>query len=128
MYSEILHHVGWQQFINRHRITCRTSALSQLKFRGNLITRNLCCNKCPTSGRCRSYHLVEGKCKAVKFSLEEPMKSLRRVQVQLYSVFNSALEWGGCLTAGPGRSTPGKEPKTHFIGGWVGPRAVLDGC
>ena len=23
---------------------------------------------------------------------------------------------------------PGKRPGTHFIGGWVGPRAGLDGC
>jgi hypothetical protein len=23
---------------------------------------------------------------------------------------------------------PGKRPDTHFIGGWVGPRASLDGC
>jgi hypothetical protein len=22
----------------------------------------------------------------------------------------------------------GKRPSTHFIGGWVGPRAGLDGC
>jgi hypothetical protein len=27
----------------------------------------------------------------------------------------------------PGRSTPGKElPGTHWIGGWIGPRAGLD--
>jgi hypothetical protein len=23
---------------------------------------------------------------------------------------------------------PGKKPSTHFIGGWVVPRAVMDGC
>jgi hypothetical protein len=23
---------------------------------------------------------------------------------------------------------PGKRPVTHFTGGWVGPRAGLDGC
>ena len=23
---------------------------------------------------------------------------------------------------------PGKRPGTHFTGGWVGPRAGLDGC
>jgi hypothetical protein len=28
----------------------------------------------------------------------------------------------------PAALPPGKRPGTHFIGGWVGPRAVLDGC
>jgi len=27
----------------------------------------------------------------------------------------------------PAASTPGKDPGTHFTGGWVGPRAGLDG-
>ena len=27
-----------------------------------------------------------------------------------------------------GRFTPEKRPGTHYIGGWVGPRAGLDGC
>jgi len=28
----------------------------------------------------------------------------------------------------PAALPPGKRPGTHCIGGWVGPRAVLDGC
>ena len=41
----------------------------------------------------------------------------------------SALDAGGCSTPRPGRFTPPRErPGTHFIGGWVGPRAGLDGC
>jgi hypothetical protein len=28
----------------------------------------------------------------------------------------------------PAALSPGKSPGTHFIGGWVGPRAGLDGC
>jgi len=28
----------------------------------------------------------------------------------------------------PAALFPGKRPGTHFIGGWVGPRAGLDGC
>jgi hypothetical protein len=28
----------------------------------------------------------------------------------------------------PAALPPGKRPDTHFIGGWVGPRAGLDGC
>jgi hypothetical protein len=28
----------------------------------------------------------------------------------------------------PDALLPGNRPGTHFIGGWVGPRAGLDGC
>jgi hypothetical protein len=34
---------------------------------------------------------------------------------------------GGQLLT-PTALPPGKRPGTHFIGGWVGPRAGLDGC
>jgi hypothetical protein len=34
---------------------------------------------------------------------------------------------GGQLHA-PAALPPGKRPGTHYIGGWVGPRADLDGC
>ena len=34
----------------------------------------------------------------------------------------------GWLTPRPGRFTPGRRPGTHCTGGWVGPRAGLDGC
>jgi hypothetical protein len=39
----------------------------------------------------------------------------------------SALDWGEWSASGPGRFTPRETtPGTHWIGGWVGPRAVLD--
>jgi hypothetical protein len=39
----------------------------------------------------------------------------------------SALDGGECSTSGSGRLTPRERaPGTHLIGGWVGPRAVLD--
>jgi len=34
----------------------------------------------------------------------------------------SALGVGGWTASRPGRFTPGKDPGTHFIRGWVGPR------
>jgi hypothetical protein len=40
----------------------------------------------------------------------------------------SVLEIGGWSMANPGCLIPGKRPDTHCIGGWVGPRAGLDGC
>jgi hypothetical protein len=39
----------------------------------------------------------------------------------------SALEGGGWLTPRPGRFNPGKDNRCHFTGGWVGPRAGVDG-
>ena len=36
---------------------------------------------------------------------------------------------GWVVNGTPGRLTPGKKkPGTYCIGGWVGPRAGLDGC
>ena len=40
----------------------------------------------------------------------------------------SALDEGGCPTPLPGGFTPREKPGTHCMGGWVGPRAGLDGC
>ena len=39
----------------------------------------------------------------------------------------SVLDGVGWSTPRPGRFTPGRRPGTHFIGGWVGPRAGLGG-
>jgi hypothetical protein len=40
---------------------------------------------------------------------------------------NSALDGGEWSASRPGRFTPRERaPGTHWIGGWVGPRAVLD--
>jgi hypothetical protein len=39
----------------------------------------------------------------------------------------SVLDGGEWSVSRPGRFTPGERaPDTHWIGGWVGPRAVLD--
>jgi hypothetical protein len=35
--------------------------------------------------------------------------------------------WVGGICHTPAALPPGKRPGTHFIGGWVGPRAGLDG-
>ncbi|KDR20851.1 hypothetical protein L798_04655 [Zootermopsis nevadensis] len=44
-----------------------------------------------------------------------------------YSVLTSAPDGGKWSASYPGRALPpGKEPGTHWIGGWVGPRAGLD--
>jgi hypothetical protein len=42
-------------------------------------------------------------------------------------ILTTALDGGEWSASRPGRFTPREEdPVTHWIGGWVGPRAVLD--
>jgi hypothetical protein len=65
--------------------------------------------------------------KKVKLSLcltkHHVMKTYWGVKVFL----TSALGGGEWSTSHPGRFTPRERaPGTHWIGGWVGPRAVLD--
>ena len=40
----------------------------------------------------------------------------------------SALDRGWVVNATPGSLYPQERPGTHCIGGWLGPRAGLDGC
>ena len=40
----------------------------------------------------------------------------------------SALDGGRWSTPRPGRFTPRERPGIHCTGGWVGPKAGLDGC
>ena len=49
------------------------------------------------------------------------------VDVWLYSSMTTALEEGEWSAARPGPLYPRERPGTHFTGGWVGPRAGLDG-
>ena len=43
-------------------------------------------------------------------------------------ILTSALDWGEWSTPPPGGSAPRERPGIHCTGGWVGPRAGLDGC
>jgi hypothetical protein len=55
------------------------------------------------------------------------MKAHWGVEVQLTHSLTSALDGGEWSASRPGRFTPRERaPDTHWIGGWVGPRAVLD--
>jgi hypothetical protein len=55
------------------------------------------------------------------------MKTYWGVEVWLYTFLTSALDGGEWSASQPGRFTPNERaPGTHCIGGWVGPRAVLD--
>jgi hypothetical protein len=55
------------------------------------------------------------------------MKAYWGVEVQLQAFFNLALDGGELSASRPGRFTPRERaPGTHWIGGWAGPRAVLE--
>ena len=49
------------------------------------------------------------------------------VEVWLYSFLTTALEGGAWSAARFGRTLPRERSSTHFTGGWVDPRAHLDG-
>jgi hypothetical protein len=70
--------------------------------------------------------------KMSKKVLSSPYNSLWRsragVEVQLYSFLTSALGGSEWSVPRPRRSTLRGRPSTHFIGGWVGPRAGLNRC
>jgi hypothetical protein len=55
------------------------------------------------------------------------MKTYGGVDVYTDAFLTSALVQGEWSASRPGRFTPGERaPGTHWIGGWVGPRASLD--
>jgi hypothetical protein len=55
------------------------------------------------------------------------MKACGGLDVWIHIFLISALVGGEWSASRPGHFTPGeKAPGTHYIGGWVGPRAGLD--
>jgi hypothetical protein len=55
------------------------------------------------------------------------MKTYGGVDVKTHVLLTSALVGGERSASRPGRFTPGERaPCTHWIGGWVDPRADLD--
>jgi hypothetical protein len=64
----------------------------------------------------------------VKLSRYTPWRHMRWEEVQLLLILNLSTRWGWVVSVTPRpRFTPGeKTPGTHWIAGWVGPRAGLD--
>jgi hypothetical protein len=67
----------------------------------------------------------------VKLSLclnkHHAMKAYWEVEVYLHSFFELGTRWRWVVNFTPRLLYPrGRGPGTHWIGGWVGPRAVLD--
>jgi len=63
----------------------------------------------------------------VKWSRYRPVWPRRWVEVQLYSSMTAAPEGGEWPAARPGRTYPRERTGTYCTGGWVDPRAGLDG-
>jgi hypothetical protein len=83
--------------------------------------------KCSDSTDCTTVYpwypcLVKGKGKG-KFTQEQIAKAQRRSRCIVLSA-----RWGWMVSATPWLLYPWERPSTHCIGGWVSPRAVLDGC
>ena len=72
-----------------------------------------------------TYILVKGKGKV--FPLQARLWPRRWVEVQLYSSMTAALEGGEWSAARSDRTLLRERPGTHCTGGWLGPRAGLDG-
>jgi hypothetical protein len=66
--------------------------------------------------------------KKVKLSRYTPWRHMGGEEVQLLLILNLGTRWGWVVSVTPRpRFTPGgRTPGTHWIGGWVGPRAGLD--
>ena len=56
------------------------------------------------------------------------MKAQRGSRKKIYSFFNVGDKWGEWPTLRLGHFFPGKRSGIHRTGGWVKPRASLDGC
>ena len=52
----------------------------------------------------------------------------RWAQIYCCQVWTSVLDMGEWLTPRPGSFTPGKNPDTHRLEGWVSPKVCQDGC
>ena len=62
------------------------------------------------------------------FSLEQATKAHRGSRYSCTLSLTSALDGVGGQGHAPAALPPGKRPGTHCTGGWVGPRAGMDGC
>jgi hypothetical protein len=71
---------------------------------------------------------VKGKkVKSLCLTKHHAMKTYWEVEVQLHASLTSALDGGEWLASRPDSFTPRERASgTHWIGGWVGPRALLD--
>ena len=127
--------ISIQQTTNRRRIISRKS--QDLALRGERFTSCYCklsrilrfvdtLDKCVrTKADIQLCLFGKGKGKVLPRTGHEDPKGEQMYSSTLPST--SAIEGGGLSAPRPGRFIPQERPGTHCIGGWVGPRAGLDG-
>jgi hypothetical protein len=77
--------------------------------------------------RKKNFYLFKAKGKlSQRLTKHHAMKTYWGMEVDLHAFFTSALDGGEWSVSRPGRFTYRGAPGTHWIGGWVGPRAGLD--
>ena len=64
----------------------------------------------------------------VKFTLEQATKAQRGSRCIALLFLHPRCRWVSVVSTTPRPLYPQEIPGTHCTGGWVGPRAVLDGC
>jgi hypothetical protein len=111
----------FHKYIHRHRVQTRSGAhsashpmarYSVKKKHGDYFTFYLSTHTVNLSLCLTKYH---------------DMKTYKRVEVQLHAFLISALDGGKWSATRSDRFTAGERtPGTHWIGGWVGPRAGLE--
>ena len=72
--------------------------------------------------------LLPSRLRNVKFTIEKAMKALWESSYSSTLSFTSVLDREGWITPHPDVLPLVKKPVTYCTGGWVGPRAGLDGC
>ena len=82
---------------------------------------------CPMPKSCASFLTVRGTVneeeRITNFSLSTPWGRTGGAEVQLHSFWTSALHGGDWWAYATMALSPGKNPGTHWKGGWIGPRA-----
>jgi hypothetical protein len=81
-------------------------------------------------GKVQNVHRTWKQLKQLKLKLSRytPWRHMGGEEVYLLLILNLGTRWGWVISIMPRpRFTPGERtPGTHWIGGWVGPRAGLD--
>jgi len=123
-------------FAKRHRGIKRTHFWSSYMFYSGLVSTSMArdglqnqrfqCEKRGIHQVTVNYH-TDFNSKKVKFTLEQATKAPRGVEIELYSFFNLGARWVGGQRVVSAVLPPGMT-RYPFIGGWVCPRAGLDGC
>ena len=107
-------------------LCARTSSLNRLYSNYYFSERREFCRQALDRNKTYTLRQGKGKGKVHPITGHEVPEGEQMYSSTLPST--SALDRGGMVNATPRPLYPRKRPVTHCIGGWVGPRAGLEGC